>query len=302
MTLICYRLKRFGTAARAMIAKVNEIITDYGEQGYTLALRQLFYQLVVKNLIANTEKEYAKLGSLITDARMSGVISWSAIEDRGRENQSWLINENPRDALFGIETNFALDMWDRQGIYIELFVEKDALSGIVQVPCNKWRVPFTACKGYLSASTAWAAGQRYKKAADAGKNLVALHLGDHDPSGLDMSRDLRERLQLFGGGCEIDFVRLGLNMNQVREFRPPPNPTKITDNRAAKYIKEFGHSSWELDALRPEIIAGLIETEVAILVDDSIWQRTLDDEAEIQSRLHRLYAEYDAIVAPELGL
>ena len=240
--LICYRAKRFGSSARAMIAKVNEIIVDYGEQGYTLTLRQLHYQLVAKQIIDNDDRSYKNLGSLINDARYGGLISWTAIEDRGRENQAWLINESPRQALAGIETNFAVDLWDRQGIFVELFVEKDALSGVVEMPCQKWRIPFTACKGYLSASTAWEAGQRYKKAAMTGKWLVALHLGDHDPSGIDMSRDLQERLELFSGQ-PIDFQRLALNRDQISTFRPPPNPAKLTDNRAADYTKKFGHKS-----------------------------------------------------------
>jgi len=93
----------------------------------------------------------------------------------------------------------------------------------------------------------------------AGKQIYIIHLGDHDPSGLDMSRDIRERIDMFmsrhpGKALNFELNRIALNMDQVRQYSPPPNPAKITDSRASKYIKEFGNESWELDALEPSLI------------------------------------------------
>ena len=112
-------------------------------------------------------------------------------------------------------------------------------------------MPYMACKGNLSASEAWRAGQRFERAAEAGKDLVLFHLGDQDPSGVDMTRDNGDRVELYSSGQFVDVRRLALNMDQVEEYSPPPNPVKLTDSRAEGYVAQFGTSSWELDALEP---------------------------------------------------
>lgn len=115
----------------------------------------------------------------------------------------------------------------------------------------------------------WGAANRLKRHYDAGQNVVLLHLGDHDPSGKDMSRDIVERLELFGVE-DVIFRRLALNMDQIEEYGPPPNPAKLTDSRATGYIREFGRESWELDALEPQVISDLIQEHVESFRDDRV--------------------------------
>ena len=104
--------------------------------------------------------------------------------------------------------------------------------------------------------------------------MTILHLGDHDPSGIDMTRDNAERLaDVFGG--DVELKRIALNMDQIDEYAPPPNPAKVTDSRFEQYLLMYGAESWELDALEPSVINELIVNEVALLRDDELF-----DEAQ----------------------
>lgn len=137
---------------------------------------------------------------------------------------------------------------------------------MIEGVCNTWDVPHFSCRGYTSQSEMWAASQRIRRrTGDGEKPCIVFHLGDHDPSGVDMTRDVEDRLRLFG--ADVSIVRLALNMDQVRQFRPPPNPAKITDSRAAGYIGRHGRESWELDALDPRYIARIVSDAVAGYVD-----------------------------------
>jgi hypothetical protein len=241
MPCIQYRRLQFQRrTGLALIDRANDIIATYRSQGYTLTLRQLYYQFVSRDLIPNTERSYKNLGSAISDGRDAGLIDWEAIEDRGRGVKAWLIDEDEKSVLDMIEYRFAMDFWQRQNCYVEVWVEKDALSSVIERACRKRSVPYMACKGYLSASEAWRAGQRFEDAADMGaERLVMIHLGDHDPSGIDMTRDNADRLQLYSRGADIEVRRIALNMDQVRRYNPPENPAKVTDTRAADYIRKL---------------------------------------------------------------
>ncbi len=264
--------KKFQSEALAMIARVNTILTDYEKQGYDLSLRQLYYQLVSRNLVENTEKSYKNVGSLVSDARLAGLVDWDMIKDRGREmvsNPHW---EDPKHFLTSVAPQYRQNLWANQPCYVEVMVEKQALEGVLEPVCRKLDVPFTANKGYSSSSAMYEAGRRMYQHLRDEKNVVVIYLGDHDPSGIDMSRDVKERLQQFarcapGDSITIDLHRIALNMDQVRELNPPENPAKITDSRAAGYIQRFGRSSWELDAIEPARLAQLVRNAVTSVLD-----------------------------------
>lgn len=296
MPLIQYRDFNFKEDRLAIIQQANDIIAEYRRQGYTLTLRQLYYQFVSRDIIPNTERSYKNLGSAISDGRDAGLIDWNAIEDRGRGLSSWLIEEDEQAVLDGIEMGFALDFWQRQNVYVEVWVEKDALSSVIERACSRRRVPYMACKGYLSASEAWRAGRRFENASYAGaERLVMIHLGDHDPSGIDMTRDNGERLALYSQGEAIEIRRIALNMDQVEQYRPPENPAKVTDTRAADYIARYGTKSWELDALEPRVLENLIEREVADLIDPEIWEEAQEEERQRRGLLEQFHSRFDEI-------
>lgn len=271
--------KVFQGDSQKTIDQANGILREYKKQGYTLTLRQLYYQFVSRGLIDNNERSYKRLGKLVTDARMAGIMDWEAIEDRNRAVSSWRINEDIDDILADIHFQFAADFWQDQTYYVEVWVEKDALSNVIERAVMPFRVPYLACKGYLSASEAYRAAKRFESAGNDGKQCLLIHLGDHDPSGLDMTRDNGDRMNLMSFN-EVEVRRIALNMDQIDRYNPPPNPAKTTDSRSDDYISQYGETSWELDALEPGVVVELIRREIEPLIDPDPWAEAKEREAE----------------------
>lgn len=276
---IAYKDINFKQPTLDVIEHANHIIQQYQAQGYTLTLRQLHYQFVARGLRPNTQRAYSSLGDIISDARMTGLVDWEAIEDRGRFLRQYPTWEYPHDLLDQAAIQYKVDMWANQEFYPEVWIEKDALVGVIEGICNRYRVPHFSCRGYNSMSSAWRAGQRFWQAHDEGRHPVVFHLGDHDPSGLNMTEDNESRLETFSG-CEVEVIRLALNMPQVEQHRPPPNPTKTTDSRSTGYIRRFGRESWELDALEPSLLTDLIDSAVQELLDLDVWEVDAQRERE----------------------
>lgn len=292
---IAYQTLNINAKRLALIETANDIIGEYKRAGYILTLRQLYYQFVARGLIENTERSYKNLGNVISDGRIAGLIDWLSIEDRGRGVNPWQIEEDEREVLNGIENHFALDYWERQNAYVEVWVEKEALVSVIERPCSRLRVPYMACKGYLSASEAWRSGRRFEHMAEQGRRCVLIHLGDHDPSGIDMTRDNADRLELFSRDSGVDVRRIALNRDQVDRYRPPENPAKLSDSRAADYVEKHGYSSWELDALEPRILDRLITSEVEELVDPTIWEETQREEEQRREILAAIHDRFDEV-------
>lgn len=294
MPKIKYIEKKFRENSLNLITRVNNVIEEYKKQGYSLTLRQVYYQMVARDIIDNNERSYKNLGSLINDARLSGLIDWEAIEDRTRNLRRRSKWENPSEVINSAAGSYHIDYWEGQENYIEVWVEKDALVGIVGRICEKLDVNYFSCRGYVSQSEMWVASQRLKRRENEGKNIILLHLGDHDPSGIDMSRDIIDRQILFGS-LDINFDRLALNMNQIDQYNPPPNPTKITDSRASSYINKFGYSCWELDALEPQVISELIEVNIKRFRDNDVYNLVKEREEEEIEELVNISENYNLI-------
>lgn len=286
MARICYEPKTFRWDSLRRIDQANTIIAEYEAQGFVLTLRQLYYQFVARDLIRNRQQEYKRLGALVNDARLAGLIDWEAIEDRTRwlrKSPHW---ESPRAIVDVCAEQFAVDKWGSQSCRPEVWIEKDALVGVIEGVCGELDVPYFAARGYNSASEMWRAAQRYRQHAENGQDPVLFHLGDHDPSGLDATRDIRARMKTFG--VEVRVVRLALNWDQVEEYDPPPNPANLDDSRSKGpngYVARFGNESWELDALAPPTIAGLIRAAIEELIGRRAWSRALRQEKKGRSQL-----------------
>lgn len=325
----CFISKRFGRVAEDLIARTERIFTSYEAQGYDLTLRQLYYVFIAKDLFPaswidraynlrngldpdtkNTEKNYKNFGGLISDARLAGLLDWEMIDDRGRtvtSNPHW---ENPRVFIDSVAPQFQFDKWADQENYVEVMVEKQALEGVLEPLCRELDIKFSSNKGYSSSSAMFKAGKRLKRAMGDAKKAHMIYLGDHDPSGIDMTRDVEERLNLFSDAVsadglqrikdmgediptlieagELDGVtvhRVALNMDQVEALKLPKNPAKITDSRAADYISKFGPSSWELDAIEPQALAKLVRDKVHDLRDSDIWGAAIKRETAMRNEL-----------------
>lgn len=290
--------KKFYSDSLSLIGTINEILDDYEAQGYDLSLRQLYYQLVSRNVVENTEKSYKNVGNLVSDGRLAGLIDWNMIRDRGRVCVGNPHCESIPELINSTMYGFAVDMWANQKHYIEVMVEKQALEGVLEPVCSELDIPFTANKGYSSSSAMYDASKRFINAAEEGKELHVLYLGDHDPSGIDMTRDVDDRFQLFfsrhtDDEREHQVHRLALNMDQVWQYRPPENPAKMTDTRADDYVRKFGQSSWELDALEPTVLAKLVKDAVNQLIDYEQWDADLERQQEGRDKLKAFADTYD---------
>lgn len=259
-----------------VVENIRRIVTNFRNQGYILTLRQLHYQLVTKNQIINHDTAYKKLGRILDDCRYGGVIDWNSIEDRGRVPYLPYWVGGIEDALNDTINQYRLNLQEGQDNHVELWTEKDALSGILKRSTQKYHVRLVVNKGYTSSSAIYRAYQRFVDDLYNQRKVTILYFGDHDPSGLDMVRDIRERLEfmfmngkhrLFVDESQFKVIPIGLSMKQVREHHLPPNPTKMTDSRSRKYIKEFGKTCWEVDALNPETLTEIVTRNIEEQID-----------------------------------
>jgi hypothetical protein len=292
MPKIIYINKRFSTPTLAIVDQANAIIEEYEAQGFTLTLRQLYYQFVARDVFPDDRRwrwtgakwirdpdgtknafpNYKWLGDIINDARLAGLIDWEHLEDRMRGLRELAHWTDPQDIIAAAVRSYHVDMWERQTMRIEVWIEKDALLGLFAGVCNEFDIPYFSCRGYNSQTEMWKAAQRIIDHANAGQDVYILHFGDHDPSGMDMTRDITDRLELFCyTEADVNVKRMALNWDQIEQFTPPPNFAKMTDSRANAYVAEFGIESWELDAMEPAYLAGLVRSFAESVYDERIW-------------------------------
>ena len=285
--------KNFKDETLHTISQVNSILAEYRAQGYDLSLRQVYYQLVARDLLENTPRSYKRLGNIVSDGRLAGLIDWEMIVDRGRPviyPSHW---DSPADIVRAAADSFRIDKWEDQSAHVEVMIEKQALEGILIPVCAELDIRFTANKGYSSQSAMYRAGKRMGKAVINGKDVYIMYLGDHDPSGLDMDRDILDRLSLFSGEVIWSVERLALTWDQIEEHQPPENPTKMKDSRAKAYVLEFGDSSWELDAMEPALLASLVRDTVYEIRDEELWSEAEEHEEKMKAELQEFADNYE---------
>jgi len=370
---ICVTLDR-GRVWEADKAKICRAIQDisesYYERNFTLTLRQLYYQLVGKDLIPNHDKVYKKIGGLKDDLLYSGKLNWSAFEDRGRVPSGVYTYKGVEHALSDTARTYRIDRQRGQKVTVEVWTEKDAISQILKRVTHKYGLKLMVNKGYSSSTAMYNSYQRFVDDINDTKPVVILYFGDHDPSGLDMIRDIQERIIFFlSRGDELDmnvvhnwwvnedktiydmadffnekdiqtgskedakksrrmermmkklndqtwgdkededfdifkkeyFVRdqdlftvkhVGLTMDQIKEYNPPPNPAKVTDPRAKPYIRDFGGVSWEVDALSPEQMISIVEQGVTDTINMDTYEAMLELEAIERKAIEMMAGSY----------
>lgn len=267
-----------------MIERANQIVTEYQEGGYRLTLRQLYYQFVSRNWLTNTERSYKNLGTCISDARLAGLLDWSAIEDRVRVPRSAAEWDDIEDLVEAAIHSYRLPRWKGQDKYVELWVEKDALAGVLEPISREYHVTLMVNRGYSSQSAMYESAVRFKGARNTGKDeLHLLYLGDHDPSGEDMVRDVGARLETFG--VPVNVRKIALTMAQVEQYEPPPNPAKMSDSRAQAYVDQHGAESWEVDALPPNVLEELIRDALDQHVDSDLMDEIKGQEEKDKKEL-----------------
>lgn len=284
--MTAFRETNFRFKSRQRIELMQEIIRDYDEQGLRLTARPLYYQFVSRNVIDNTERSYKNLTALLTDARYAGLVAWSAIEDRGREPTQWREYASLGECVDSALRNYRLQRWNDQPNYAELWVEKQALAGVLEPLAAEFHCTLMVNKGYSSASAMWESAQRFIAHNRNDQVAHLFYVGDHDPSGEDMVRDIGERLREFGVR-DLNMVKVALTMEQVEEHEPPPNPAKRSDSRFEKYSELHGDESWEVDALPPQVLQQLIRDQLESVLDRKAWEKTIEREERDKAKLKK---------------
>lgn len=194
---IKYRDMKIGAARMKLIEQSTAICEEYAAQGLNLTLRQVYYQHVARDLLGNKQSNYKMLGEALNDGRMAGLFDWDYIIDRTRNLVDLPHWADPAAIIRSAAEGYRTDRWAVQRERVEVWIEKDAGIGVIEAVCRANDVPYFSCRGYTSASELWAAGQRVGDHLRRGARVTILHVGDHDPSGLDMTRDVNERMAAF---------------------------------------------------------------------------------------------------------
>jgi hypothetical protein len=247
------RTKAAITGVKAAI--VNILSTDHPQ-----TVRQVFYALSVRGVIEKDQVEYKRtVVRLLTEMREAETIPFAWIADNTRWMRKPTSFTGLDQALRASSHFYRRDLWAAMPTYVEVWVEKDALAGVILEQTEVYDVPLMVARGYSSITFLHAAA----KAIEAkGKPAYIYHFGDLDPSGVDAARDVEAKLRRYAPGAEIHFERPAVTREQVELWNLPTRPTKLTDTRA----KKFTGTSVELDAIPAaklrELVRGCIERHV----------------------------------------
>ena len=276
--------------------EVNIIIASYQAQGYRLTLRQLYYQLVSRDVIPNKVAEYAKLSNLLKEGRMAGIVDWEAIEDRLRKPDKPSCWNSPLDIMNSCVQWYRRDRMTGQPSYIEVWVEKDALSGVLKRVTEEYGINIIVNRGYSSTTAMHDAHRRFltEMRKQNACEVKVIYIGDFDPSGQDMIRDVTDRIQEFDGSYDFTIIPIALTWDQIQEYDPPTNPAKITDPRAAKYIAQYGEYSWEVDALPPEKLHRILRDKIGDNLDSFQYEEMIKEEIEHKNKLKELRKQLES--------
>jgi hypothetical protein len=279
-----------------LIRWIRKTVDHYASQGMNVTVRQIYYKAVTEGLLPSGDGSYDRIQSALNKGRLAGLIPWHMVVDRGRSLRGLRTELDPHSALTRLRSGYRRDLWADQPYHPEVWVEKAALEGVIGDICSAddMRVDYYATRGYDSQSQQYEAGQRLAGYVQRGQRPVIFHLGDHDPSGVHMSRDLDRRIAMFVG-VPVMVQRIALSIQQVRQYDLIPFEAKRRDSRTDGYIAEFGTTDcWELDALDPSMLRDLIRSSVGMIRDDKIWAASLDEEIEDHKALDDVVEDFAA--------
>jgi hypothetical protein len=236
-----------------------------------MTIRQLFYRLVSRGLIPNDKKHYQLVSRVMTKARDDGRCSFDAIVDRSRPHYSPNVFDDAGEYASVVQRGYRKDYWALQPNHVEIWVEKDAIVGSIEPTTDALGVTIRVGRGFLSTTKAYEIAQRF---STIDKPITVFYLGDHDPSGQDIERDLYDRIRLYSSG-DFDLQRLAIHKADIRLFNLPPLRIKDGDVRAPKFRFQHGDECVELDALPPDELRRRIREAVEHLMDAELWDRAI---------------------------
>jgi hypothetical protein len=251
-----------------------------------MSVRQLFYQLVSRGAIEKTEAAYKRVCDASVQMRLDGSLAYGKITDGHRSRRLTYQHGGLREAIENAHELYRRNFWIDQPVHVEVWCEKDALTGIIAPVCERYGVPYVATRGFPSVTLRYESAHAIRQ---TGKEAIVFYFGDHDASGQMISANLQDELRHHG--AEVTVKRVALNPHQVRGYRLPTRPGKWSDSRQAKFAEQFGDASVELDALPPDRLIQMVESSIVSCIDVVAWERV----GEIERLERKTFASLAAI-------
>jgi len=252
-------IRRIRRSADAMCG-INSAIVQVLEEIQPATVRQCYYQLVSRGKIAKTEQEYKTVVRLLGNLRREGFVPFDWIAD----NTRWMRKPDSYRGIGHLLRDTAAlyrrDLWQNQSEYVEIWLEKDALSGVLYDVTAEYDVPLMVTRGYPSLTFLHASAESI---AAEDKPAHLYYFGDFDPSGLDIPRKVEATIREFAPTANIEFERVAVTEAQIRHMALPTRPTKKTDSRS----KDFGDESVEVDAIPPATLRAMVEKRITSHID-----------------------------------
>jgi hypothetical protein len=274
-------IKRYRRTKREMEI-VRQAIHKVTSEDPPMTVRQVFYQLVSRGVIEKTEAEYnSTVVRLLTDMRRAKEIPFGWIADNTRWMKKPRTYSSAEDALTETAQYYRKDYWSDLDEYVEIWLEKDALSGVFYEETKVWGVPLMVTRGYPSLSFVYEAADSIR---DEDKPTFLYYFGDHDPSGIDIPRVVERGIREFAPEAEIHFERIAVSPEQISRWNLPTRPTKKTDTRS----KKFQGESVEVDAITPRTLRSLVRECVDRHIDSATLRQLQLTEAAERASMCRM--------------
>jgi hypothetical protein len=256
-----------------LLDAINDICDS---EEYPITIRHLFYRLASVQVIPKTQRAYKNLCGHLSHWRRDGQIPWDEFSDSTRWHITQPAFDSIEDALRRTRENYRRDLWATQPYYCEVWIEKDAIAGILADLTRTFGVPLFVCRGFASLSSMYSASLTFKEAQERGKAVYIFHLGDYDPSG-HAAADAIENTFEDDFEVGINFERIAILPEHIEEFDLPTRPTKESDSRARSWS---GSECVELDAMRPADLRALVKDAITSRIDAHEWEAIKKVEAE----------------------
>lgn len=269
------------------LSAVNAIV-DSEESAITI--RHLFYRLVGLGVIEKTEKAYKALCAHLSRWRKNGEVPWDAFSDSTRWHIRPPMFDGIADALRRTRESYRRDLWATQPYYTEVWIEKDAIAGVIADITREFGVPLFVCRGFASLSSLYSASMVFKEVQKQGKAVVIYHCADYDPSG-HAAADAIERTFEEDFDCAVNFERIAILPEHITEFSLPTRPTKESDSRSRNWT---GSECVELDSMPPAELRQLVEDAITSRIDSHAWKQIKKIEREEQRTLKETFARFAA--------
>ncbi len=248
-----------------------------------MTVRQLFYQLEARGVIEKTDQAYKRVCDISVQMRLDGTLPYGKIADGHRSRRATPLYGGIGDVLDRVANMYRRNYWTAQPFHIEIWCEKDALTGVIQPVCDEWGVPYVATRGFPSLTLMYESAIAMR---NAGKPCHLFYFGDHDASGRAISSNIEADLRSHGANVQVH--RMALEPAQIRAYNLSTRLGKRTDSRQAGFAAEYGDAAVELDALPPDILTSLVRNAIRHMIDPHAWEGMQHIEALERQTLQSL--------------